>query len=198
MAKTKTQIYDYPKNLVYDILGKKIKLPQDIKASAAYVLGLLSEKSNDYIIFYYKMGYTQQKIADMHNVSRQAVHSQINKALRRIRNSPTMIRCLTQGVGEIINEHTNTVVTLSSDKIDDIQTSLTTDITHSEFEKLPIEYLELHTRSYNCLKRSGIKTIKDLRHLTAQDLKSIPYLGEKAYIDITNQLKKYGYKLRQY
>lgn len=198
MAKIKTQIYEYPENLIYDILGEKIKLPHDIKASTAYVLGLLPEKGEEYIMFYYKMGYTQQKIADIYNISRQAVNSQINRMLCHIRESPIMIEYLTRGIDSMINEQINAVITLSPDKIIDIQTNLTTIINHSEFEKLPIEHLELHIRGYNCLKRNGINTISDILRLTKQDLKNIPYIGHKLYEDIINKLAKYGYKLKPY
>ena len=198
MTKTKAQSYGYPENLIYDILGEEIELPHDIRASMAYILGLLSETSENYILLHYKMGYPQQKIANMYGISRQAVNYQINNTLCHIRESSTMMEYLTRGIDSIVNEHKNAVITLNPDKITDIQTNLTTNIMHSEFEKLPIEYLELHIRSYNCLKRNKINTITDILRLSAQELKNIPNIGKKSYTDITDKLEKYGYRLRPY
>lgn len=47
-----------------------------------------------------------------------------------------------------------------------------------------IEEMELSVRSYNCLKRAGIDTIKDLKTMNLYDLKQVRNLGNKSIIEI--------------
>jgi|GEM_PF-31222 len=51
-----------------------------------------------------------------------------------------------------------------------------------------IELLELSTRSYNCLDRSGIKTISKLDSKTEEELMKIRNLGQKALEEILGKL----------
>lgn len=69
-----------------------------------------------------------------------------------------------------------------------------------EMEKLlamPIEELELKTRSMNGLKRLGIKTVGELIQLTATDLLQCRSLGAGSVADIEEELSLYGLTLKQ-
>ena len=53
----------------------------------------------------------------------------------------------------------------------------------------PIDELELSVRSYNCLKRSGIDTVGQLRSMTADELLSVRNLGRKGVDEIMKKLE---------
>ena len=64
--------------------------------------------------------------------------------------------------------------------------------------EIPIEELDLSVRSYNCLKRAGIKTIKELSEKTVYDLYKIRYMGRKSAKEIMDTLEeKFGIKLKK-
>jgi len=59
-----------------------------------------------------------------------------------------------------------------------------------------IEDLELSVRSYNCLKRSGINTVRDLLNRTQEDMIRVRNLGKKSYDEVMNKLAGLGLSLR--
>jgi DNA-directed RNA polymerase subunit alpha len=60
-----------------------------------------------------------------------------------------------------------------------------------------IEELELGVRSYNCLKRAGIRTIGDLVSKSEAELNAIPNFGKKSIDEVIETLQARGYDLRQ-
>lgn len=62
---------------------------------------------------------------------------------------------------------------------------------------LKIEYLDLSVRSYNCLKKSGIDTLKALSKVTVKDLLGIKNLGKGSLNEIINKLREYGIELER-
>jgi DNA-directed RNA polymerase subunit alpha len=59
-----------------------------------------------------------------------------------------------------------------------------------------IDDLELTVRSYNCLKREGVETIRDLVKLSEQDLNNIRNFGVKSIEEIKDVLAEFGLSLR--
>lgn len=59
-----------------------------------------------------------------------------------------------------------------------------------------IENLDLSMRSYNCLKRAGIRTIGDLLNLTYNDLFKIRNLGRKSMKEVLDKIHDLGLKFR--
>lgn len=64
-----------------------------------------------------------------------------------------------------------------------------------EFEKVPVEALELSERARNCLKRAGISTMKDFteRISSRSDLRQIRNCGVKSADEIMDHLFAYQY-----
>lgn len=61
-------------------------------------------------------------------------------------------------------------------------------------EALPaisLEELKLSVRAYNCLKRAGINTLKELALLTPKELFGIKNLGRKSCLEIISVLRSY-------
>lgn len=65
------------------------------------------------------------------------------------------------------------------------------------FVNMALEDLDLSVRSYNCLKRSSIKTVADLCNLKESDLMTVRNLGKKSYKEILEKLDSMGLKLQK-
>ena len=62
---------------------------------------------------------------------------------------------------------------------------------------IALEDLELSVRSYNCLKRAGIKTLGDIADKTPEDMMHIRNLGRKSLEEVLAKLHEYGLSLRE-
>jgi len=68
----------------------------------------------------------------------------------------------------------------------------------SEKEKIlnkTIEELDFSVRSYNCLKKSGINTLRDLINYSPEEVIKIKNLGKKSLNEINEKLNKFGFIL---
>ena len=62
---------------------------------------------------------------------------------------------------------------------------------------MSIDELELSVRSYNCLKRAGINTVKELCKKTPEDMMKVRNLGRKSLEEVLAKLDELGLSLRQ-
>lgn len=60
-----------------------------------------------------------------------------------------------------------------------------------------IDDLELSVRSYNCLKRSGIRTLQELSNMTKADVEKIKNLGKTSLREISRKLTDYGLSFKK-
>ena len=60
---------------------------------------------------------------------------------------------------------------------------------------MSIDELELSVRSYNCLKRVGINTVKELCDKTPEDMMKVRNLGRKSLEEVLGKLKELGLSL---
>ena len=58
-----------------------------------------------------------------------------------------------------------------------------------------VDSFDLSTRTYNALKKHGIRTVDELKSHHARELLRIPEFGRKALNEVIEQLKKRGLKL---
>ena len=96
----------------------------------------------------------------------------------------------------ILIEHFNIVTDLNSisdvsglmaeKKVDTITKTLET----------PIEEIEFSVRAYNCLKRAGINTVKDLISKKEIEVTKIRNLGKKSLKEVIDKVKEMGLKFR--
>ncbi len=63
--------------------------------------------------------------------------------------------------------------------------------------EMTIEELDLSVRSYNCLKRAGINTVKELTDRTVSDMMKVRNLGQKSLEEIKLKLNDLGVSFRQ-
>jgi hypothetical protein len=63
---------------------------------------------------------------------------------------------------------------------------------YSIFLKIPLEDLELTSRTYNCLKRKGIHTLSDMIALSEDELLKIENLGSRGILEIPRRVNELG------
>ena len=60
---------------------------------------------------------------------------------------------------------------------------------------MSIDELELSVRSYNCLKRANINTVKELCNKTPDEMMKVRNLGRKSLEEVLQKLKELGLSL---
>lgn len=61
--------------------------------------------------------------------------------------------------------------------------------------EMTIEELDLSVRSFNCLKRAGINTVKDLISKSEDEMMKVRNLGKKSLEEVRNKLISLGFSL---
>lgn len=98
---------------------------------------------------------------------------------------------------KILTSHLTMFVNLTQEA-QDAQVMVEREETHQEkvLDKT-IEELDLSVRSYNCLKRADIQTVKDLTERTEADMMKVRNLGQKSLEEIKFKLADLGVGFRQ-
>lgn len=66
----------------------------------------------------------------------------------------------------------------------------------SDVMEWDIDELELSIRSYNCLKRAGINTVRELCNKTLDDMMRVHNLGRRSLAEVLTKLNELGLKLK--
>jgi DNA-directed RNA polymerase subunit alpha len=61
---------------------------------------------------------------------------------------------------------------------------------------MTIEEMELSLRPYTCLKKAGIKTVRDLTEMTEDDMLKVRNLGRKSLDEVIHKLSLYSLTLK--
>jgi len=98
---------------------------------------------------------------------------------------------------KILTEHLVMFVDLT-ETAQNAQVMVEKEETHKEkMLEMTIEELDLSVRSYNCLKRAGINTVKELTDRTVSDMMKVRNLGQKSLEEIKLKLNDLGVSFRQ-
>lgn len=98
---------------------------------------------------------------------------------------------------KILTEHLAMFVNLT-ETAQNAQVMVEKEETHKEKTlEMTIEELDLSVRSYNCLKRAGINTVKELTDRTVSDMMKVRNLGQKSLEEIKLKLNDLGVSFRQ-
>lgn len=174
----------YPNNLLSDIEGAEwgYPFPADFNRSLEYVLAGLSERERLFIRQRYKDGMTYEEIGREAGITRERVRQVIANAVRKL-TRPDRKGILIYGVSGMISRAARTRDEAASRK--------------SLFPlDIPLEALPLSLRSYNCLKRAGKCTLRDVSEMTFDELCRVRNLGKKSIDEICATLTKYGLSLK--
>ncbi len=97
----------------------------------------------------------------------------------------------------ILNEHFNLFANMDGQE-DEVE--LLSEQEEDDKEKvleMTIEDLDLSVRSYNCLKRAGINTVKELTEKTEEDMMKVRNLGKKSLEEVENRMGELGLSLKK-
>ena len=96
---------------------------------------------------------------------------------------------------KVMSEHLNLFIDLSENTRNvDVMVEKEDDEKEKVLE-MSIDELELSVRSYNCLKRAGINTVKELCNRTSEDMMKVRNLGRKSLEEVLAKLKELGLQL---
>ena len=179
----------YPDNLLYDIFGGEWEFPRpgDFDGSLEYVLHTLTERERRVLDFRYQEGLTFEEIGKRFCVTRERIRQIHAKSLRKLRR-PDRLNYLKYGVLGVIrrkSESAREAALASLPKLD------------IKPEDITLEELELSVRSYNCLKRAGMNTLRDVAEMTFDELCNVRNLGKRSIDEICAALTNYGIRLKK-
>lgn len=98
---------------------------------------------------------------------------------------------------KILTEHLQLFIELT-DIANDVDIMVEKEIDDKEkLLDMTIEELDMSARSYNCLKRAGVNTIRDLIQKNEEDMMKVRNLGKKSLEEVTNKLRELGLNLRK-
>ena len=97
---------------------------------------------------------------------------------------------------KILSEHLSLFINLSDDVKDKtIITEKQEEVPETTAKDMSIDELELSVRSYNCLKRANINTVKELCNKTPDEMMKVRNLGRKSLEEVLAKLKELGLSL---
>lgn len=167
---------------------------------------------------YYKEVRNLESVGKSLNITRERVNQIIRKAIMKLKHSSKEL--LIQGKDkfelislnekeEIIKEFKEKISYdliiewISNHEITEELLKLCYSIINTyhnrpkEQEEITIEDLDLSVRSYNCLKRWGIHTLKDLTSMTRDDMMKVRNLGRKSLKEVESKLKEIGLSFKE-
>lgn len=97
---------------------------------------------------------------------------------------------------KVLSEHLSLFINLSENVKDKtIITEKQEDVAETTAKDMSIDELELSVRSYNCLKRANINTVKELCNKTPDEMMKVRNLGRKSLEEVLQKLKELGLSL---
>ncbi len=97
---------------------------------------------------------------------------------------------------KIMNDHLGIFVKLVDNMADKEILISQDNESQAKIYEMAIEDLDLSVRSYNCLRRAGINTVKDLTEKTEDDMLKVRNLGKKSLEEVMKKIDDLGLKLR--
>ena len=97
---------------------------------------------------------------------------------------------------KVLSEHLSLFINLSDNVKDKtIITEKQEDVPETTAKDMSIDELELSVRSYNCLKRASINTVKELCSKTPEEMMKVRNLGRKSLEEVLAKLKELNLSL---
>ena len=155
---------DFPQNLLDAIAipDAPEEWPKDIVPVLYYIAYSYSPRDADVLFSVFRDNHTYKEAHEKYGLSRERCRQVIIGVLKFMRR-PACVNLMRKGFNVDFEAAT---ITLDS----------------------PIDDLFLSVRSYNCLKRAGVKTVKDILELGSEGLHRIRNLGERCYEEITSKV----------
>ncbi|MDE7089827.1 MAG: hypothetical protein K2O54_06880, partial [Prevotella sp.] len=129
------------------------------------------------------------KVGSAIGVSSERARQITAKALRKLRH-PTRTGILTIGLYEHITRIKETRFEISKCDVCPLKNNV--ELTDDRL-KLSIEQMDFSVRTYNCLKRANVNTMRDLlKRVQADDLMNVRNLGKRSYDECFEKMREFG------
>lgn len=187
--------------------------PSDVDTTLEWLINTkLSSREGTIIRMQFADGMTQYEIGREYNITGDRVGQIEAKAIRKLRNCSGWLQMDLKHWAPILKIQqrmeqnlelaaTHRVLAALDDRIPSLRKFITDGIKNEIAEQaranpdMPIEDMELSVRAFNCLKRAGITTLDDLRHMTPSELMHVRNLGAGCVREIKKKLDEYGFCL---
>lgn len=97
----------------------------------------------------------------------------------------------------ILIDHLKLFTELSDNVMDNESIEPKERISDESLLDLTIEEMELSVRSFNCLKRAEVNTLRDLTEKTEEDMMTVRNLGRKSLDEVIQKMKSLGFHLKK-
>ena len=208
----------FPQNLVDALTGyghrdepEEPENPLELMetVSVATVLAMmeaakLTAREQDIIQKRFMQSMTLEAVGQEYGLTRDRIRQIENKALRKMLR-PSCREILQKGFYRwTLDEIEHRAESIAAEKIAEFKrawawehpsepvTAEEPSDSQSNVLSQPIEWLELSVRSYNCLKRANIDTVRDLTERTAESMVYVRDLGRKSLNEIREKLNQLG------
>jgi DNA-binding CsgD family transcriptional regulator len=199
----------YPVNLVYSVLNRDSDATIAVYLPGVHAaLSTLNEREADILRkrFSYKM--TLQEVATAYNLTRERIRQIEAKAIRKLRHPSrsdmfkavpiTKIKAerteyhklqgeyerLKKAFEEATRETANPEIISSMAKVATIMDT-------------PIHDLDFSVRTYNCLRRAGKNTLRDIAAMSYSDLQHVRSMGRKSCDEVVRVAGEYGIEIQE-
>ena len=188
--------------------------PSDLEESLDIMIQKLHDQERKVILCRYEEGLTHDETAKNLGVTRERVRQIEAKAIRKLRylngwvlvgknRVVSAMEIQKQIENDIAIRTKHEVIKALDDKVASLR-KIIKDCTEDAIKKflqsdpdLKIEELDFSYRTYECLKRTGINTVNDIRKSSVSELEQIRNLGHRSLTEIEEKMASLGFELRK-
>ena len=199
-------IYDvYPFNVADAVMGDKI--PNVYLQGIRLAISTLTEREETVIKLRFKDKLTLEKAGKQTGTTRERIRQIEAKALSKMRHPDRQRMMLAVPLAEV--DEVKTKYTALKEQyellVKAVELISGKATTPESVEKIAeaavwmqtnIENLDFSVRTYNCLRRAGKDTLKDLVEMTEEELRGIRNLGRKSVDEVVYTLEQHGLTLK--
>ena len=194
---------EYPYNLIEDLELEPCECFEHFNERLEFLLTklVITDREEKIIRLYYIDGKTFEEIGKYFGITRERIKQINEKAIKKLKLFKKYFYggkwCLMEELAK--EEYQKYLETQKSFRKYESAKQYILQYESGMFlpiREQKIENLDLSMRSYNCLKRAGIKTIGDLLNFSYYDLIKIRNLGRKSMKEVLDTIHDLGLKLR--
>ena len=194
---------EYPYNLIEDLELEPCECFEHFNERLEFLLTklVITDREEKIIRLYYIDGKTFEEIGKYFGTTRERIKQIHDKAIKKLKLFKKYFYggkwCLMEELAK--EEYQKYLETQKSFRTYESAKQYILQYENGVFlpiKEQKIENLDLTMRSYNCLKRAGIRTIGDLLNFSYYDLIKIRNLGRKSMKEILDTIHDLGLKFR--
>lgn len=206
----KVKDFDYPLDFIDALFGNDetiniTYIEEHFDENVKELLKTINEREARIITARLIDGYTLEAVGFQEGVTRDRIRQIEAKALRKLRH-PSRLAIMRYGketleLQDDVAKLNAELLRVKSDLINAINHPEQIELTEEDktFASLTqeIENLDFSVRTFNCLRRRGIKTLSQLVQMSVNDILRIRNFGRKSLREVVNKLSDMGYQLSE-